>query len=109
MGWSDVDRPTFSTSMPIEAVNHYPESSMKQVSILFFLICMVFDMPSEAQVVYSPLGCSFSGASIPVYFSPGTLAANNFDPDIFRESLIDAIATWREESMSSANLYFDCA
>lgn len=79
---------------------------MKPISILIFLVCMVFGTPSEAQVVYSPLGCSFSGASIPVYFNPGTLAANNFDPDIFRESLIDAIATWREESMSSANLYF---
>jgi hypothetical protein len=42
--------------------------------------------------------------AVPVYFNPGTLAANGFNVDSFRQSLIDAISLWNEESQSNLNL-----
>lgn len=59
-----------------------------------------------AHAQYPGLECQWLNRTIPVYFNPGTLAANGFSVAGFRGELNDAMATWNEESQGQYDLVF---
>ncbi|MBK8172339.1 MAG: hypothetical protein IPK60_18620 [Sandaracinaceae bacterium] len=62
--------------------------------------------PSPLRAQWSPTYCAWSSHSVPVYFKPGTLAANGFNVTNFREAFADALAVWNEESGANVDLYY---
>jgi hypothetical protein len=58
---------------------------------------------AEAQL---PSSCRFPTNDVPVYFNPGTLGNYGYDPAPFREALFNALAVWRQQSMSMVNFYY---
>lgn len=50
--------------------------------------------------------CRFPTDNVPIYFNPGVLWSYNYNPDVFREVLINAMMVWRQQSLSRVNPYF---
>lgn len=63
----------------------------------------VYAAAAKAQPVST---CRFPTDDVPVYFNPGTLGTYGYDPIPFREALFNALALWRQQSMSRVNFYY---
>ncbi len=75
-------------------------------SVVLVFVAGVVLAPAMTTAQTNPTTCSWSGRSIPVYFNPANIAANGFDENAFRNTMLNAMAVWNEESRGDIDMYY---
>jgi hypothetical protein len=80
--------------------------ALRCAGIALALAASVLTAPSAGAAQTNPTSCSYPGRSIPVYFNPANISANGFDPNAFRNTMLNALAVWNEESRGDIDMYY---